>query len=153
MNNADVKIMHATVDDVGAVAEMFDLYRQFYDQEPDLKKCRNFIHKRITRSESIVLLAVDPDNGSALGFTQIYPTYCSVAAARIFVLYDLFVRIEARNRGIGRALMKRAGEHARAAGVSRIQLETHQTNKHAQHLYESLGYKKDEEFFSYALLI
>lgn len=153
MNYADVKIMHATTDDVDAVAEMFDLYRQFYDQEPDLKKCRNFIYKRITRSESIVLLAVDPDNGSALGFTQLYPTYCSVAAARIFVLYDLFVRIEARNRGIGRALMKRAEEHARAAGVSRIQLETHHTNKHAQHLYESLGYKKDEEFFSYALLI
>lgn len=153
MNQADVSIVRAAVADVDAVAELFDLYRQFYDQEPDRKKCRDFIDKRITRSESIVFVAYDAGDGAALGFTQLYPTFCSVLAARIFVLYDLFVRREARDRGIGRALMKQAEDHARAAGASRIQLETHHTNRNAQHLYESLGYKKDDEFFGYSLTL
>lgn len=151
MSESGIQIDRATSDDVDDIAKMFDLYRQFYDQQPDPEKCRQYMEKRILRSESIVYIARDRGDGEALGFTQLYPTFCSVAASRIFVLYDLFVCSEARNRGVGRQLMKQAEDHARTAGASRLQLETHHTNKNAQHLYESLGYKKDEEFYSYAL--
>ncbi|MFC1680816.1 GNAT family N-acetyltransferase [Pseudomonadota bacterium] len=153
MNRAKVRIERAGVDDIDAVAEMFDLYRQFYDQDPDPVKCRAYIEKRITRSESVIFVASDAEGEKALGFTQLYPTFCSVEASRIFVLYDLFVRREVRNLGVGRQLMKQAELHARSAGASRLQLETHHTNRNAQHLYESLGYKKDEEFFTYALAL
>lgn len=153
MNESNVRVHCAGSDDIDDVSEMFDLYRQFYDQEPDPVLCRRFMKKRITRSESIVFIARDQSDGKALGFTQLYPTFCSVEASRIFVLYDLFVRRDARNRGVGRQLMKQAEVHARAAGASRLQLETHHTNKNAQHLYESLGYKRDEEFYAYALAI
>ena len=153
MSDREVVVARAMAEDVAAVAEMFDLYRQFYEQAPDPDKCRAFIEKRITRSESIVFIARDGDDGSGLGFTQLYPTFCSVDASRIIVLYDLFVRPEARNRGVGRRLMEQARIHATAAGASRLQLETHHTNKNAQHLYESLGYKRDEEFYTYTLAL
>ena len=153
MVRTEARIERATADDVDAVAEMFDLYRQFYDQDPDPVKCRAYIEKRITRSESVIFVAHDANGGTALGFTQLYPTFCSVEASRIFVLYDLFVRREARNLGIGMQLMKQAELHACSAGASRLQLETHHTNKNAQHLYEALGYKKDEEFFTYTLAL
>ena len=102
--------------------------RQFYEQEADAGLCRDYIDKRISRSESVVFVAYDERDRSALGFTQLYPTFCSVAAARIFVLYDLFVHADARRRGVGRMLMDTAAEHARAAGAVRLQLETHHTN-------------------------
>lgn len=153
MSKEEAMIARATADDVDVVAEMFDLYRQFYEQAPDLAKCRAFIGKRITRSESIIFIASEAEGEKALGFTQLYPTFCSVDASRIFVLYDLFVREDARNLGVGRQLMKQAEVHGRSAGASRLQLETHHTNKNAQHLYESLGYKKEEEFYAYALML
>ena len=153
MSLSGVNVVRAGEDDIVAVAEMFDLYRQFYEKAADPEGCRAFIGKRITRSESIVFVAYDAKDGGGLGFTQLYPTFCSVDAVRIFVLYDLFVRREARNRGIGRQLMEQARIHATSAGAGRLQLETHRANDNAQHLYESLGYKRDEEFYTYTLAL
>lgn len=146
-----VQIVRASGDDVDAVAEMFDLYRQFYGQESNLGKCRAFIDKRVSRSESVVFTARDEGSERALGFAQLYPTFCSVAASRIFVLHDLFVREEARNRGVGRQLLEQAGIHAAAAGASRLQLDTHRSNKAARHLYESLGFEREEGRYIYTL--
>ena len=38
----------------------------------------------------------EDDKGTLIGFTQLYPTFCSVRAAHTFVLYDLFVTPAAR---------------------------------------------------------
>jgi len=153
MNAMNSVIQRATDDDVDAVAGLFDLYRQFYDQKPDPDKCRDYIRARIARSESIVFVAYDTGDGTAQGFTQLYPTFCSVEATNILVLYDLFVRQDFRSGGVGTALMRCAEEYARSCGASRIHLETHHGNTHAQRLYESLGYKKDTEFFHYSLTL
>ena len=40
MSKEEVRIASATADDVDVVAEMFDLYRQFYEQAADLAKSR-----------------------------------------------------------------------------------------------------------------
>ena len=148
-----IEIVRAPENDIEAVAELFDLYRQFYEQDPDSRQCELFIRDRITNSESVIFIAVEPGREKPLGFTQLYPTFCSVAAGRIFVLYDLFVCEQARRKGVGRQLMQAAQEYARAEGAQRINLETHHTNTRAQHLYETLGYVKDKEFYSYSLAL
>ena len=153
MKTPDVRIQQAQQQDVAAVAVLFDLYRQFYHQPPDPKRCETFIQDRIANGESTIFIATEKVPGTLLGFTQLYPTFCSVAADSIYVLYDLFVAEQARGRGVGRMLMQKAADFAREQGASRIELQTHHTNLGAQHLYESLGYKKDEEFFSYALAL
>ena len=153
MSISDVTIRQAQQQDVVAVAGLFDLYRQFYQQPPDPKRCEMYIQERIANAESTIFIALDQANGAALGFTQLYPTFCSVAAESIYVLYDLFVAEQARGLGVGRMLMQRAAAFAQEQGASRIQLQTHHTNLGAQRLYESLGYKKDEEFFNYELAL
>ena len=147
----NIEIKRAQPEHVGAVAVLFDRYRQFYDQPPDLPACTDYIRDRLANSESVIFTAFDRGAGKAVGFTQLYPTFCSVAAARIFVLYDLFVAAQARRNGVGGMLMRAAECHAREAGAARINLETHHTNLKAQRLYESLNYRKDHEFYGYAL--
>jgi ribosomal protein S18 acetylase RimI-like enzyme len=144
-----MQIKIATLDDVGKVASLFDAYRQFYEQQPDLQRAAVFIHRRITRNESIILFA-ENDQQQAIGFCQMYPSFCSVIAARIYVLYDLFTKPEARKSGIGAALLNAANQHAKDNGVARIDLTTAKNNFTAQSLYESLGWVRDEIFYTYS---
>ena len=142
------KIQKATIDDVQSVGHLFNQYRQFYEQRDDLATATAFIQARIEHNESVILYA-RALTGEPIGFCQLYPTFCSVVVARIYALYDLFVLPEFRKAGIGRALMLAAHDEARANGVARMDLTTAKNNRKAQALYESLGWKRDEIFFSY----
>jgi GNAT superfamily N-acetyltransferase len=54
-------------------------------------------------------------------------------------LQDLFVAADARNHGLGRALIVAVEERARAAGASRVHWLTHETNADARALYDKLA--------------
>ena len=136
--------------DAGTIAPLFDAYRQFYGLPPDLERCRQYLAERLERGESVVLLATGPE-GTATGFVQMYPGFSSLAAARTFVLYDLFVDPAARQRGVGRRLMEAAADEARRQGAVSMVLSTAKTNHRAQRLYESLGWARDDDFYEYGL--
>ena len=70
---------------------------------------------------------------------------------RIWILNDLFVDPEKRKKGVGGALLDAAREFGHANGATYLSLETQTTNKTAQSLYESKGWERDHEFFTYAL--
>ncbi len=127
----------AIPEDAALIAPLFDAYRQFYEQPADADAALAFITARLERGESVILLARRPD-GSALGFCQLYPSFCSVLAAPIYVLYDLFVAPDARRLGVGRALLLAAEAHARTTGHARMDMTTARNNLRAQALYESL---------------
>ena len=134
--------------DIGAVAVLFNAYRQFYEQPADLQLATAFIQARFSKHESVLLIA-ENESGEILGFCQLYPTFCSVIAAPIYTLSDLFVEPEARNSGTGKALLHAAEHHAIKNGFARLDLTTAKTNLPAQTLYESLGWKRDEVFYAY----
>ena len=146
---AHVKTRLAEARDLDAVAALFDAYRQFYEMPADLALARRYLDDRFRRRESVILVA-ENEAGELVGFTQLYPAFCSVLADRTFVLYDLFVTPAARGTGAGRALMEAAEAHARAARAARLELQTAKTNTIGQSLYESCGWKRDEVFYVYA---
>ena len=143
------RIITADLEQLDEVARLFDLYRQFYEQAADLPRARAYIEARMQKGESTIFLAHD-GSGAGLGFTQLYATFCSVAAVPIFVLYDLYVDAPGRRHGVGRALMLHAQEFARNQGAARMQLETAIDNLPGQALYEALGWERDTQFYSYA---
>ena len=142
-------IRHATPDDLDELAPLFDAYRRFYEQPGDVALASAYLHARMERGESVIFVA--EADGQMLGFCQMYPTWCSVAAARTFVLYDLFVDAEVRRGGVGRALMLAAQAFGREAGAVRLDLSTAHTNTRAQALYETLGWRRDDVFGVYNL--
>jgi ribosomal protein S18 acetylase RimI-like enzyme len=146
-----MSIRQATLEDLDAVAPLFDAYRQFYRQPPDLPLARAFLQARLGAGDSVVYLA--EDEGTAVGFVQLYPLFSSTAPrpGRIWLLNDLYVVPAARGGGVGRRLMDRARQLAEETGARSIELTTARSNTQAQALYESLGYRRDEEFFSYSL--
>ncbi|MDQ1924040.1 GNAT family N-acetyltransferase [Massilia pseudoviolaceinigra] len=139
----------ATMDDIDQLADMFDAYRQFYELAPDLALSRQFIYDRMLGSESVLIVAED-EAGAPAGFCQLYPSFCSLAAAPIYALYDLYVRPEARKLGAGRALLLAAEAHALRNGALRLDLTTAKTNLAAQSLYTALGWQRDDIFYAYS---
>ena len=144
-----ISVRRAQPGDLPALAPLFEAYRRFYEQAPDLEKSRSFLQERLAHGDSVIFLA--EENGGALGFTQLYPLFSSTACRRLWLLNDLFTVESARGKGVGRSLMSAARDHAIQTGASAIELSTAHTNRTAQRLYESLGYVRDEVFRVYSL--
>jgi ribosomal protein S18 acetylase RimI-like enzyme len=145
-----MKIERATLKNTPEIAKLFDLYRQFYECEPDFELAKSYISERLKNNESVIFIALDKEK--TIGFVQMYPSFCSVDAIRIFILYDLFVDADNRNSGVGALLMDKAAEYAKDKGASRVDLLTAVDNKPGQHLYEKLGYEKSlDGFYGYSL--
>ena len=145
-----IQYRQAALPDLKATARLFDLYRQFYGCESDLKAAEAWLNSNLRDQRSMILVAVD-ETSSLLGFTQLYPALCSVDLVRYFVLYDLYVVETARRRGVGLGLMTAAQQWAMAEGAARLDLETAHDNRGAQALYEGLGYVRDDVFYKYSL--
>ena len=134
-----MNVRRATVEDVDAIAPLFDLYRTFYEQPSDLALAHRFIGERLQQGESVIFLA--EMDGKAVGFTQLFPSFSSVGATRIWILNDLYVDATARRQGVAQALLQAASEFARADGARRLELETDHGNDSAQALYRRLGWE------------
>lgn len=146
-----MQIKRATIADVDDAAPLFDAYRQFYGQRSDVAAARAFLEERLRRDESVIFLAVD-DSG-ALGFTQLYPSFSSVSLRRLWILNDLFVGADVRRGGVGRRLLDRAREWAIETGAKGLVLATAVDNTRARALYESCGWRRDDEFQHYYLFV
>lgn len=146
-------VRRATAQDLDALTLLFDAYRQFYRQPSDLARAHRFLAERFDADDSVIFVASLPDRNEIVGFTQLYPFFSSVRMRRVWVLNDLFVAAEARQQGVARTLMDAAHDFARSTGAVSVDLATERTNISAQALYDTLGYKRDDEFWHYSLAL
>lgn len=144
-----MEISFAEISHVEELFLLFDQYRVVYKQPSNPVAAREFLEDRFRNNDSVIFAAIADDQ--IVGFTQLYPSFSSVAMNCIWILNDLFVKEAYRQRGVAKSLMKAAEEHARTTGAIRIVLATQISNVLAQALYESLGYNKDKEFYHYVL--
>jgi GNAT superfamily N-acetyltransferase len=148
-----VKTIRAGLVHLDVLTGLFDAYRQFYGQKPDLPGARRFLEARLRGGDSVVFLAfLDDATGSWVGFVQLYPSFSSVAMKPIWILNDLFVAPQARRAGIARSLLEAAYELARSTGAARLRLSTAKDNEAARALYLASGYRM-VEFDQYELAV
>ena len=144
--------MRAGRNDLEDVIPLFDDYREFYEADSNHAAARAFLTERTDRDESVIFVAYARPH-QAVGFTQLYPSFSSVSLKRLWILNDLFVHSDARRGGVARALLERARQHALETGAKGLILNTAVTNTPAQTLYESCGWKREDEFLQYNLLL
>jgi ribosomal protein S18 acetylase RimI-like enzyme len=134
-----MKVRKANSTDLSQLSELFDGYRQFYQQNSNLTAAKQFIAARLNNNESVIFVV--ESGGKLLGFTQLYPSFSSVSMQRLWVLNDLFVAGDARKQGVAAKLMAAAKKFATETGSKGLILETDLDNLAAQKLYDKLGYK------------
>jgi len=138
-------IRRAKKKDIGDLSVLFDKYRIFYKQKPDVENARSFLKKRMKRKESVIFVAEERDE--LIGFTQLFPIFSSVSMKRTWLLNDLYVN--ERSRGIGAAtkLLDAAKEFGAETNSKWLLLQTAADNFTAQKVYEKNGWIKETDFF------
>ncbi len=144
----EFEIIKANVNHIKQVGELFDLYRQFYKYVSNINESTDYISERMKNNESTIFFATNKQK-EAMGFVQLYETFGSLDLGKIIILYDLYVKKDHRKNKIGRQLMLKSHEYAKKINAKRIQLSTATDNFIGQSLYESLGYVKDADFYTY----
>ena len=142
----------ASHDDLPQLAELFDLYRQFYGYAADRAAASAWLQARLAAGDAALWIGFSAE-GEAAGLCQMYRSLCSLDLAPIWILNDLFVRPSARGQGLGRRLMNAAQQHAEAAGASRLELTPARTNLLAQQLYASQGWVRDPVYLTYTFTL
>jgi ribosomal protein S18 acetylase RimI-like enzyme len=97
----------------------------------------------------VILVAVD-EQSSCIGFCQMYPTYCSSVAKPIYILYDIFVHPDARERGMGRQLLMAAQNRSVADGMALMDLTTAKNNVKAQYINKKIFMVRDDALCTYS---
>lgn len=139
----------ATIEDLEGISNLFNQYRVFYQQTADIDGAKAYIKKRLENKDAVIFVVKDKQK--YVGFTQLYPTFSSIAMRRAWILNDLYVVKEARKQGIGELLLQSAKDFAIETNTNSISLSTAPDNYSAQRLYEKSGYIKDTEFYHYEL--
>ena len=141
-----IKIVRAGEEQIDQLVPLFDAYRIFYKQPSDQITARAFLLDRLKNMEATIFIAYEDE--IAIGFTLLYNTFSSVSMAPVFILNDLYVDKNVRNKGVGEALLNKAKAHCKEKGFKGLALETAIDNP-AQKLYERLDWNKDSHCFHY----
>jgi ribosomal protein S18 acetylase RimI-like enzyme len=147
----ELKIQRADAGHIDVLAPLFDAYRVFYEQPPDIDAARRFVSQQLTMGTSVFYVAHAGER--AAGFVRLYPAWSSIAVRPAWILEDLYVDPDLRGSGIARGLMRASQEHARASGAGEMSLETAAGNLPAQSLYESMGYVRERAFYKYKIAL
>jgi GNAT superfamily N-acetyltransferase len=91
------------------------------------------------------LLAAPNEDAPPSAVAQVRFRYGLWWAAEDCLLEDLFVREDARNSGVGRALVQAVIDLARERGCRRVELDVNEANAPALKVYESFGFSAQDD--------
>jgi GNAT superfamily N-acetyltransferase len=140
----DLEIRHAADDELDIVASLaVDAYAQYAEgMSPDAwsQFAQNIANVRGRLYDAEVLVAVR--DGQIVGTVTLYTEWRGTQSDAYGVRL-LAVPPPERGKGVGRALMRRCIERARADGKARVVLTTTQEMESARDLYHSLGFARE----------
>jgi ribosomal protein S18 acetylase RimI-like enzyme len=132
-----VTIRRATQADRELLRKLWEEFEAELDQPPHLRETWEEAWSDLsdTVRDGVGLVAEDDDR--PIGFV-----FCVLGdrGRRTAHVTDIYVRPEARGRGVGRALLAELIEPTRAAGLDHVSLEVLASNHDARRLYDRLGF-------------
>jgi GNAT superfamily N-acetyltransferase len=134
----------ATADDapivMSLVRELADFERLAHEVVGD----EAMLRQALAQGHSAALLA--EEGGEPIGLALYFHNFSTFLARRGLYLEDLYVKPEFRQRGIGRALLRRLARIAVERGCGRFEWAVLDWNVDALRFYESLGAKPIKEW-------
>ncbi|MEU4244160.1 GNAT family N-acetyltransferase [Actinoplanes sp. NPDC026619] len=121
-----------------AAAVLFDEYRQHYGANPAPEAVADWLLEQVLSARTRIYVAGTDVEAYAICSIAVVPAALTLRTA--WLVRDLFVAPEARNRGLARSLLTLVAGEARTAGAHRLSLQTETSNVRAIELYARSGY-------------
>jgi ribosomal protein S18 acetylase RimI-like enzyme len=138
-SDRSLTVRRARASDRGQLKELVRAYIEFYrEPQPSDERLDVLLALLVERPE-IGVQFVAERGGQLLGFATVYLSYDTVSARRVATMNDLYVWPDDRDRGIGRALLERCHQFARANDCAVLQWITAADNERAQRLYDAVA--------------
>jgi GNAT superfamily N-acetyltransferase len=96
-------------------------------------------------------LVCQEDPGDLIGYAVVYVVLFTFDLAPTLVLKELYVTQEARGTGVGKALMNRVIDHARAEHCGLLKWDVLRTNTKAKKFYTQFGGMHDSAWENWAM--
>ena len=129
-------------DDFAAWLPLWKGYLEFYETELAPEVTRQTFDRLVDESVTNMhgALAID-EQGTALGMVNWLTHPGTWSTSDYVYLEDLFVAVDARGTGAGRALIEHVNEWAKARELEKVYWLTADSNKTAQQLYDRVAKK------------
>lgn len=135
-----MQIRPATTDDLDAVIGLVRMLAEFEKLPgPDEAAAARFKADFARTPPAYELLVAEDDTGALCAYALYFMTYSTFLARPSLYLEDLFVRPEARGRGVGARLLRRLAQVALSRGAGRFEWTVLDWNVRAQAFYRGLG--------------
>jgi GNAT superfamily N-acetyltransferase len=139
-------IRAATPADVPTILELIHGLAA-YEREPDAVEATGpMISTALFGATAVASCHVAELDGQVVGFALWYVTFSTWKGKPGLWLEDLFVRPEARGRGLGKALLQRLASVCVERGFARFEWWVLDWNVDAQGFYRSIGARPEDEW-------
>jgi GNAT superfamily N-acetyltransferase len=145
------RILPATENDIPLILEFIRdlaIYERHLDR---LEATEERLRQTLFSREPAASVVLAFDGNDPVGFAVFYFTYSTFVALPGLYLEDLFVKPEARGRGIGRQILSYLARLAKDKGCWRIEWAVLHWNQSAIGFYQKLGAVAMDEWCVYRL--
>jgi ribosomal protein S18 acetylase RimI-like enzyme len=135
-----MQVRVATSDDESRIIDMLREFMLF--EKADLLTDSEFkdMFKTVIGQPDKILFLIAETESRAVGMTTMVFRYSTWQGKPVVTIDDVYVREEARHRGVAIALLSYAFEVAKGRGCARVDLITEIDNYPAQELYKKMGF-------------
>ncbi|MFE9830076.1 GNAT family N-acetyltransferase [Streptomyces halstedii] len=146
-------IRAATVEDVPAIHSMIRELAEYEKALHEAKATEEHLREALfgERPAAYAHLAVSDEDGEVVGFALWFLNFSTWRGVHGVYLEDLYVRLERRGGGHGKALLARLARICVERGYGRLEWSVLNWNAPSIAFYESLGARPQDEWTVYRL--
>ncbi|HUY65948.1 MAG TPA: GNAT family N-acetyltransferase [Acidimicrobiales bacterium] len=144
-------IREAAEGDVEVLIELINELARFERSADSVMIDRDLLHAALFDGSPNVFTHVAEEDGNILGMAIWFLNFSTWTGRNGIYLEDLYVRPEARGRGVGLALISELASIAHRSGYGRVEWSVLDWNEEALRFYRSLGAVAMDEWTGYRL--
>ncbi|HSG32134.1 MAG TPA: GNAT family N-acetyltransferase [Thermodesulfobacteriota bacterium] len=131
------------------IPALLDFIQSYYDFE-SITYLENKVEKALRsllNSEDIGRVWLITFNDEPVGYIILCFSYSLVSYGQDGMIDEFYIKEKYRNKGIGTEVIKQVIKNSKKLGLKSLYLEVNKHNKEAQSFYNSLKFKKRDNYF------
>ena len=145
----DFEIRQAEEEDVPEILELIKALAEFENLSEEVVATEELLKITLFGINSPAEVQIAYDKNNTLGFALYFRSFSTFLGRQGIYLEDLYVRENARGKGVGEALLRRLAQRTREIGGGRLEWAVLNWNEPAIGFYQKMGAAPLDEWTTY----